>query len=311
MDDDGSLHGNNGGMHNGGDELPMHVQYEHHGMMDEHVDDGMNGALETDIPSHLANSSDHRGEVVDRGGENGDQLTLSYQGQVYVFDHVLPEKVTLTSSCNFSSLMSALLKLLLQVQAVLLLLGGREVPQTVPTTVGSPHQNNRGLSGTPQRFSAPQRQASLLRFREKRKGRNFDKTIRYTVRKEVALRMQRKKGQFTSAKSSNEESALTGPDWGSGQSWALEGCETQKPEALCRHCGTSENSTPMMRRGPEGPRTLCNACGLMWANKGALRDLSKGPPPQITRNLPANKNDESNLEADQMMVVAGDNSNSN
>nr|VDD45437.1 unnamed protein product [Brassica oleracea] len=290
MDDDG-LHGNNGGMHSGGDELPMHVQYEHHGMMDEHADDGMNGGLETDIPSHLGNPSDHRGEVVDRGGENGDQLSLSYQGQVYVFDHVLPEKV----------------------QAVLLLLGGREVPQTLPTTVGSPHQNNRvlGLSGTPQRFSAPQRQASLLRFREKRKGRNFDKTIRYTVRKEVALRMQRKKGQFTSAKSSNEESALTGPDWGSGQSWALEGCETQKPEALCRHCGTSENSTPMMRRGPEGPRTLCNACGLMWANKGALRDLSKAPPPQITRNLPTNKNDESNLEADQMMVVAADISNSN
>jgi len=22
-----------------------------------------------------------------------------------------------------------------------------------------------------------------------------------------------------------------------------------------------------MRRGPAGPRTLCNACGLMWANK--------------------------------------------
>lgn len=22
-----------------------------------------------------------------------------------------------------------------------------------------------------------------------------------------------------------------------------------------------------MRRGPDGPRTLCNACGLMWANK--------------------------------------------
>ncbi|CAN1139600.1 GATA transcription factor 24 [Linum perenne] len=35
----------------------------------------------------------------------------------------------------------------------------------------------------------------------------------------------------------------------------------------CRHCGTSGKSTPMMRKGPEGPRTLCNACGLMWANK--------------------------------------------
>lgn len=23
----------------------------------------------------------------------------------------------------------------------------------------------------------------------------------------------------------------------------------------------------MMRRGPAGPRTLCNACGLKWANK--------------------------------------------
>ncbi|KAJ0229838.1 GATA transcription factor 24 [Hirschfeldia incana] len=249
MDDD--LHGNNGGMHNGGVQDPnhsMHVQYEHHGMMDEqHADDVMNEGLEADIPSHLGNPSDHRGEVVDRGSENGDQLTLSFQGQVYVFDRVLPEKV----------------------QAVLLLLGGREVPQTIPTTVGSPHQNNRvlGLSGTPQRFSAPQRQASLLRFREKRKGRNFDKTIRYTVRKEVALRMQRKKGQFTSAKSSNEDSASTGSDWGPGQDW---GSETQKPEALCRHCGTSEKSTPMMRRGPEGPRTLCNACGLMWANKSLI-----------------------------------------
>ena len=35
----------------------------------------------------------------------------------------------------------------------------------------------------------------------------------------------------------------------------------------CRHCGISGKYTPMMRRGPEGPRTLCNACGLMWANK--------------------------------------------
>lgn len=30
-----------------------------------------------------------------------------------------------------------------------------------------------------------------------------------------------------------------------------------------------------MRRGPAGPRTLCNACGLMWANKGTLRNCPK------------------------------------
>lgn len=35
----------------------------------------------------------------------------------------------------------------------------------------------------------------------------------------------------------------------------------------CHHCGISAQSTPMMRRGPGGPRTLCNACGLVWANK--------------------------------------------
>jgi hypothetical protein len=218
MDD---LHGRNGRMHIGVAQNPMHVQYEDHGlhhidnensMMDDHADGGMDEGVETDIPSHPGNSADNRGEVVDRGIENGDQLTLSFQGQVYVFDRVSPEKV----------------------QAVLLLLGGREVPHTLPTTLGSPHQNNRvlGLSGTPQRLSVPQRLASLLRFREKRKGRNFDKTIRYTVRKEVALRMQRKKGQFTSAKSSNDDSGSTGSDWGSNQSWAVEGTETQKPEVL-------------------------------------------------------------------------------
>lgn len=35
----------------------------------------------------------------------------------------------------------------------------------------------------------------------------------------------------------------------------------------CMHCGISSKSTPMMRRGPAGPRSLCNACGLFWANK--------------------------------------------
>ncbi|KAH9300498.1 hypothetical protein KI387_012081, partial [Taxus chinensis] len=45
----------------------------------------------------------------------------------------------------------------------------------------------------------------------------------------------------------------------------------------CLHCAIGEGSTPMMRRGPSGPRTLCNACGLVWANKGVLRDLSKNP----------------------------------
>mmetsp|Transcript_8759 Transcript_8759/g.26334 ORF Transcript_8759/g.26334 Transcript_8759/m.26334 type:complete len:137 (+) Transcript_8759:157-567(+) len=39
-------------------------------------------------------------------------------------------------------------------------------------------------------------------------------------------------------------------------------------EGYCVSCGTT--STPMWRAGPEGPKSLCNACGLRW-KKGALR----------------------------------------
>uniref|UniRef100_A0A803MVK8 GATA-type domain-containing protein n=1 Tax=Chenopodium quinoa TaxID=63459 RepID=A0A803MVK8_CHEQI len=38
----------------------------------------------------------------------------------------------------------------------------------------------------------------------------------------------------------------------------------------CQHCGISENDTPAMRRGPAGPRTLCNACGLMSLGRLSL-----------------------------------------
>lgn len=40
----------------------------------------------------------------------------------------------------------------------------------------------------PGRSSHPQREASLNRFRQKRRERRFDKIIRYNVRQEVALR---------------------------------------------------------------------------------------------------------------------------
>ncbi|KAF6155646.1 hypothetical protein GIB67_034741 [Kingdonia uniflora] len=190
------------------------------------------------------------------GNDSGDQLTLSFQGEVYVFDSVSAEKV----------------------QAVLLLLGGREVSASDMATISiAPHHNNMGLSDASQRSN--QRLASLTRFREKRKERNFDKKIRYSVRKEVALRMQRNRGQFAPSKpmqtqtpTPNEQtqndppSASTWPTrWGSDS-------PAQQETANCRHCGISQESTPMMRRGPDGPRTLCNACGLMWANKGALKE---------------------------------------
>ncbi|KAL6494602.1 GATA transcription factor 24 [Orobanche gracilis] len=204
-------------------------------------------AEETD--SHALYASDIYPPVAHAGEEGGaNQLSLSFQGEVYVFDSVTPEKV----------------------QSVLLLLGGYEVPTGV-SIPGMIHQNPRNMGEYPGRSSQPHRVASLHRFREKRKERCFEKKIRYTVRKEVALRMQRKKGQFTSAKSAGDELGTLSADW-NGNS------VQEEQETLCRHCGISSKSTPMMRRGPDGTRTLCNACGLKWASKeGVLRDLSKVP----------------------------------
>lgn len=183
-----------------------------------------------------------------------DQLTLSFQGEVYVFDAVPPDKV----------------------QAVLLLLGGCEIPSGIPTYGTTPF-NQTGMGGFSGKLIPPQRAASLSRFREKRKERCFDKKIRYGVRKEVASRMQRKKGQFASSRDGFDDvgsgSADNNATQGSGQD--------DMQETLCTNCGISSKSTPMMRRGPAGPRTLCNACGLKWANKGILRANSKLPNIEI------------------------------
>ncbi|KAK4479224.1 hypothetical protein RD792_014735 [Penstemon davidsonii] len=254
------MHGSEAGMmhylqeqhHHG---LHHHMSNENVTDQDENGDDnnvgssGVNEVMDGDVSAGMGNHSNNHDGLLPlvSGSENNNQLTLSFQGQVFVFDSVSSEKV----------------------QAVLLLLGGREVPPNVPALPASMPEN-RGLPSTPQKFNVSQRMASLIRFREKRKERNFDKKIRYIVRKEVALRMQRKKGQFTSSKPSHDDSASAGSSWESSQRLGTDGNGSQTPDIFCQHCGISEKSTPMMRRGPEGPRTLCNACGLMWANKVLL-----------------------------------------
>ncbi|KAM3694679.1 hypothetical protein ACJW31_07G074100 [Castanea mollissima] len=201
----------------------------------------LNGDVQEVAPNavFVPGASDYPPVNTVNGGS--DQLTLSFQGEVYVFDAVSPDKV----------------------QAVLLLLGGYEIPSGIPA-VGTIPLNQRGMNDFSGRSIQPQRAASLSRFREKRKERCFDKKIRYNVRKEVALRMQRKKGQFTSSKAISEElgsdTSVYSTTQGSGQDDSMQ-------ETICTHCGISSKSTPMMRRGPAGPRTLCNACGLKWANK--------------------------------------------
>ncbi|KAD4586169.1 hypothetical protein R6Q59_035484 [Mikania micrantha] len=182
-------------------------------------------------------------------GDAGDQLTLSYCGQVYVFDNVTTDKV----------------------QKVFLLLGGCEFP-VGQQGADLANQNQKELDYSMSvRCSDPRRAASLNRFRQKRNQRCFEKKIRYNVRQEVALRMNRKKGQFVTYQNTKESAPWnTGEAGGAGQDENL-----VMALATCIHCGTLSKDTPMMRRGPAGPRTLCNACGLFWANRGTMRDLSK------------------------------------
>jgi PAS domain S-box-containing protein len=44
-------------------------------------------------------------------------------------------------------------------------------------------------------------------------------------------------------------------------------------EYVCTDCGTLDS--PEWRRGPSGPKTLCNACGLRWAKKEKKRSSPK------------------------------------
>ncbi|KAH1245172.1 GATA transcription factor 25 [Glycine max] len=222
--------------------------------MDDLEDANVNSV---NVAANAAASVNH--EAVVAMPSRTSELTLSFEGEVYVFPAITPQKV----------------------QAVLLLLGGRDVQARVPAVEQPFDQSNRGMGDTPKRSNLSRRIASLVRFREKRKERCFDKKIRYSVRKEVAQRMHRKNGQFASLKESPGSS-----NWDSAQSSGQDGTSHSESVRRCHHCGVSENNTPAMRRGPAGPRTLCNACGLMWANKGTLRDLSKGG-----RNLSVEQSD--------------------
>ncbi|XP_029117710.1 GATA transcription factor 19 isoform X3 [Elaeis guineensis] len=164
-------------------------------------------------------------------------------------------------------------------------------------------------SVSPEKYTTmpAKRIASLIRFREKRKERCFDKKIRYNVRKEVALRMKRRKGQFA-GKTNPEDEASASSSCDPAQSSSHD--DNPREMKNCQNCGISEKLTPAMRRGPSGPRTLCNACGLMWANKGTLRSVSTASKMGIQN--PVNPNElpgsvGSEMKSDNKAVLTSNN----
>lgn len=96
-----SIHGNDDPMHMEDHRHSMHVHYDHNGLhhhmsttdgMDDDGNGDGGGEAQEGMEGEAGHLSDNRA-LVERGADVGDQLTLSFQGQVYVFDSVSPEKV--------------------------------------------------------------------------------------------------------------------------------------------------------------------------------------------------------------------------
>jgi hypothetical protein len=47
---------------------------------------------------------------------------------------------------------------------------------------------------------------------------------------------------------------------------------------ICRNCLCDCSKTPLMRRGPDGIGTLCNACGLWWSRHQTMREYPSVVP---------------------------------
>ncbi|KAG6767504.1 hypothetical protein POTOM_028709 [Populus tomentosa] len=245
-------------------------------------DDGMemiNGVGVEEEAGQISANNNINGVVISNGNDSvfestrTSELTVAFEGEVYVFPAVTPSKV----------------------QAVLFLLGEPETSTIVPSSEFLLQQNARSAGDASQGSKLSRRVASLVRFREKRKERCFEKKVQYTCRKEVAQRMHRKRGQFASLNN------CYGTDTGN---WEPSN-GMRNPEFKCQHCGISAKDTPAMRRGPAGPRTLCNACGLMWANK-VTPDFK---PSTIERENPfANPDEAESQEESKSVPLDSDNS---
>ncbi|TVU24933.1 hypothetical protein EJB05_27400, partial [Eragrostis curvula] len=166
------------------------------------------------------------------GGEEDERLSLVYKGFSYVFDSVPPQKV----------------------ETILSFLNGFDI---------TPQNARPQLTHLVQPIVVPQdfdRTAAVSRYREKRKTTlKFDVKADYSIRREIASRIARRRGKFVSTDKKPENSVAAV----SANTHCQQGETTEL--AFCDNCKASSEVTPMMRRGPNGYRTFCNACGLMWA----------------------------------------------
>ncbi|KAJ7158601.1 GATA-4/5/6 transcription factor [Mycena filopes] len=85
------------------------------------------------------------------------------------------------------------------------------------------------------------------------------------------------------------------------------------PPGKCHSCNIRE--TPEWRRGPDGARTLCNACGLHYAKLMRKREKEGGTPGQIDMDTlrasaRADQAEKSSARANKAAAAAGGNASS-
>ncbi|KAF9097908.1 hypothetical protein BGX23_007614 [Mortierella sp. AD031] len=78
---------------------------------------------------------------------------------------------------------------------------------------------------------------------------------------------QDEKGRGTTAKGSSNS--------GGTKRASTSGSASNTSQKRCGYCNCT--TTPMWRRGPNGPSTLCNACGVKWKHGKIMQDVTDGP----------------------------------
>ncbi|ORY05759.1 hypothetical protein K493DRAFT_159907, partial [Basidiobolus meristosporus CBS 931.73] len=101
----------------------------------------------------------------------------------------------------------------------------------------------------------------------------LDTFLEMKIENELLRRRLKEHGRFSeengtpSTSSTGDESSNVGPSTPlDGQSIPSKKYKSEdEKDHACTECGTTKS--PEWRRGPQGPKTLCNACGLRWAKK--------------------------------------------
>ncbi|KAI9008284.1 hypothetical protein BC832DRAFT_539152 [Gaertneriomyces semiglobifer] len=113
--------------------------------------------------------------------------------------------------------------------------------------------------------SAPKKSLTLSELTKKAKPKAQPKSERPTgVVKDAKPKSEPVAGQDSTNVSpmTSQAASPAGSETGAKAKRVKRALKPYDPTLYCRSCGATQ--TPLWRRGPEGTKTLCNACGVRW-----------------------------------------------